>query len=242
MAKLILWDVDATLLTTGGVGGDVMRAAMAQVFGGTMSRERTFYSGKTDRQIIHDTYPDLTPARLLEQLQTFTGAYVAEFERRRPDLLKRAHALEGASALLRAFHGTTLQAPLTGNIRAIAQRKLDLVGLLPYLTIDLGAYGDDHHDRAELVPIAASRTSGYLGRPLRGCDIVVVGDTPHDIRCGRRNGTRTVAVATGPYSLDDLRRYEPDALLSDLRDFDAAQQAILGESPDDSQRSSQSAS
>jgi phosphoglycolate phosphatase-like HAD superfamily hydrolase len=232
MRKLILWDVDATLLTTDGISGEVMRTAMAQVFGPASRQERTFYSGKTDRQIIHDTFPDITPAALLEKLAVFSETYVYEFQRRHDELQARTSAMPGVIDLIHHFHAhyqqDILQAPLTGNIAPIARLKLDLLGLLPYLNHAAGAYGDDHEDRVQLVPIAAERASRILARPIRGCDIIVVGDTPHDVRCGQRNGTRTVAVATGPYSVEELRRHEPDAVLPDLSDFEAARTAILG--------------
>lgn len=230
MPKLLLWDVDATILTTDGIGGQVMRAAMAQVFGLIEQKERTFYSGKTDRRIIHETFPDVTPDALTEQLAAFSTAYVAAFQQRYAELHARTRAMPGVIPLIHHFHTTVLQAPLTGNIAPIARLKLDLLGLLPYLCLEAGAYGDDDADRVQLVPIAAQRASRLFGHSLRGCDIVVIGDTPHDIRCGQRNGTRTVAVATGPYSLDELRAYQPDALLPDLSDFEAAVAAILGTS------------
>lgn len=92
---------------------------------------------------------------------------------------------------------------------------------------DVGAYGNDHYDRPQLVAIAAGRAERSFGLSFNGQDIVVIGDTPHDIRCGKLNGTRTVAVATGPYSLQELQREQPDALLPDLENLDAAVAAIL---------------
>ncbi len=228
MQKLLLWDVDATILSTGGIGGEVMRAAMARIFGPVASQERTFYSGKTDRQIIHDTFPAITPAALAEQIARFSEAYVAEFQRRHAELAENSYAMPGVVDLITHFHDRVIQAPLTGNIAPIARLKLELLELLPYFTIAAGAYGDDHEDRAQLVPIAAERASALTGSPIRGCDIIVIGDTPHDIRCGKLSGARTVAVATGPYSLDELRAHQPDALLQDMSDFEAARAAILG--------------
>lgn len=227
MHKLILWDVDGTLLHTGGVSGDAMRTAMGQVFGPLSRRERTFYSGKTDRQIIQETFPDLSPSAVLEQLQTFISVYSAEFHQRQADVLARAGVMPGVVALLRHLCEQAVQAPLTGNVAPIARLKLDWLGLLPYVNFEVGAYGDDHHERPVLVPIAAERASRYYGQPFVGKDIVVVGDTPYDIHCGKLNGARTVAVATGPYSLDELCAHQPDAALPDLRDFDAALAAIL---------------
>jgi phosphoglycolate phosphatase-like HAD superfamily hydrolase len=229
MYELILWDVDATLLSTDGISGEVMRDAMAQVFGPAAQRERTFYSGKTDRQIIHDSFPDITPAALAAKLHEFSAVYEAEFQRRSSELVARTTAMPGVIDIIKHLHGQIVQAPLTGNIAPIARRKLDLIGLLPYLEVAAGGYGDDHEDRVQLLPIAAQRAARLLGRTFRGCNIIIVGDTPNDIRCGKLNGARTVAVATGPYSLEQLRTHSPDALLPDMRDFDAALAAILGQ-------------
>lgn len=233
MHRLILWDVDATILSTSGIGGQVMRTTLAQVFGPTVSQERTFYSGKTDRQIIHETFPDITPEELAPQLAAFAAAYVAAFEQRTDELRARTYALPGVVALIEHLHtaltNQVVQAPLTGNIAPIARRKLELLGLADYLNLAAGAYGDDHHERTELVPIAIERATRQTGHAFAGRAVVVIGDTPHDIRCGKLNGARTVAVATGPYSLDDLQAHEPDALLADLSDFATALQAILSE-------------
>ena len=223
----ILWDVDATLLTTGGVGGEVMRAAMEQVFGGTLPRERTFFSGKTDRQIIHDAYPDITPEALLDRLEQFTAVYVAEFERRTPDLRARTRLLPGVAELLPLLYGRVAQAPLTGNIAPIAERKLAIAGLLDYLDLAAGAYGNDDHDRARLLPLAVQRAERCYGRSFAPEQVVIVGDTPNDIRCGKQSGARTVAVATGPYTLEELAAHAPDALLPDLHNHTAVLQAIF---------------
>ncbi len=228
MQKLILWDVDGTLLQTGGVAAESMRLAMAQVLGPIERTDRTFYAGKTDWQIILETFPDLMPAAVLEYLQAFSAAYVAELQRRYADLQARAKVMPGVVPVLELLQPLVAQAPLTGNIAPVAQLKLDVLGLLPYLNLAAGAYGDDHHERSCLVPIAAARAQEVYGRSFTGQDIVVVGDTPNDIRCARANGARVVAVATGPYSLSELRAHQPDALLADLSDVDAALAAILG--------------
>jgi phosphoglycolate phosphatase-like HAD superfamily hydrolase len=229
MHNLILWDVDATLLQTQGLSGQAMRAAIGQVFTDVPERERTFFSGKTDWQIICDCFPDLSPDAIGEKLAHFKEAYVAEFQRRYDELREKTYALPGVFSLLRSFQERGIaQVPLTGNIAPIARMKLDLLGMLDYLNVEAGAYGDDHYDRLQLVPIAAKRAAHYYGYPFAGREIVVIGDTPNDIRCGKASGTRTVAVETGPYKADDLRPYEPDAILPDLSNFGRAVAAILG--------------
>ncbi len=227
MQKLLLWDIDGTLIHTGGISGEVMRAAMGQVFGSVVRHERTFYSGKTDWQIIQETFPDLAPTLLVEQLPVFMQTYVAEFQRRQADVVARGGTMPGTLPLLTHLYEYAIQAPLTGNIAPIARLKLDWLGLGAYMHFEVGAYGNDHYDRPELVAIAAERATRLAGRPFRGRDIVVIGDTPYDIRCGKLNGTRTVAVATGPYSMQDLQAEQPDALLPDLNNLDAALTAIL---------------
>lgn len=229
MHTLVLWDVDGTLLYTGGVAAEAMRTAMGQILGPvTPPGERSFYAGKTDWQIIHETFPHLPPTAIGEQLAVFSAAYVAELQRRQAEMIARGQVLPGAQAVLAALHERARQAPLTGNIAPIARLKLESLGLLPYLNLEVGAYGDDHYDRPCLVPIAAERAGRVFGRPFAGTEIVIVGDTPNDIICGKKNGTRTVAVATGPFSVDDLRAHQPDAVLPDLRDLDAALAAIIG--------------
>jgi phosphoglycolate phosphatase-like HAD superfamily hydrolase len=229
MHKLVLWDVDSTLLLTGGVASQAMRAAMARVFGPITPRERRFFSGKTDWQIVYDMFPDLEAAFIDERMSTFEAAYVEELRQRYANLARQSYPLPGVLPLLRHLHGKVVQAPLTGNMAPIARTKLELLGLLTYLNVEVGAYGSDHHDRVQLVPIAAERAAQHTGSSFEGRKIVVVGDTPNDIRCAKLNGARIVAVATGPYSTDELRAHEPDVVLPDLSDFDAACAAILGE-------------
>lgn len=229
LPRLILWDVDSTLLLTDGISGKAMRAAMTRVFGPIATKDRIFFSGKTDWQIIQDMFPTLDKTMIAEQLATFSTTYVAELEQHRSDLVERSYTLPGVVPLLaRLKEAGILQAPLTGNIAPVARIKLELLGLLDYLDIEAGAYGSDHYDRTQLVPIAARRATQRYDRPFPPNTIVVVGDTPNDIRCGKQNGTRTVAVATGPYTFDELRAHTPDGVLPDLSTTDTALTAILG--------------
>lgn len=227
MEKLILWDVDGTLLTTDGIAAEAMRTAIRQVVGPTAPMERTHYAGKTDWQIIREHFPSLGEAGVDARLHEFGAAYLAELEQHREALLARTRIFAGVRALLEALAGRARMAPLTGNMAAIARIKLECAGLLPYLDLEAGAYGDDHHARPELVPLAAARAERRYGARYTGEQIVIVGDTPNDIACGKANGARTVAVATGPYPLDELLRHAPDAALPDFGDTDAAIAAIL---------------
>jgi phosphoglycolate phosphatase-like HAD superfamily hydrolase len=228
MDRLILWDVDGTLLTTDGIAAEAMRAAMRQVVGPSAPMERTSYAGKTDWLIIRESFPSLGDDGVAGRLHEFIAAYLAGLELQREALVARSRVFPGVAVLLEALQTIARQAPLTGNIAAAAQIKLEATGLLHLLDLEAGAYGDDHYDRAALVPIAAERAAGRYGRSFAGPQIVIVGDTPNDIACGKANGARTVAVATGPYSPSELAAYGPDVILADLGDTDAALAAILG--------------
>jgi phosphoglycolate phosphatase len=228
MERLILWDVDGTLLTTDGIAAAAMREAMREVVGPSAPMARTSYAGKTDWQIIRESLPAVSPAEVDERLHEFTAAYLSRLLAQRADLVARSRVFPGVPAVIEALSARAHQAPLTGNIAAVARLKLECVGLLAMLDVEAGAYGDDHHHRPELVPVAAARARARFGRDYAGPQIVVVGDTPFDIACGQLNGARTVAVATGPFTVAELQAHTPDAVLPDLSDTARAVAAILG--------------
>jgi phosphoglycolate phosphatase len=117
---------------------------------------------------------------------------------------------------------------LTGNIEAGARAKLAAVGIAPHRFV-VGAFGSDHHDRPELPEIARRRAERVLGHPINGRDVVVIGDTPADVACGVGIGARAIGVATGRYSVDELRACDAAAVFPDLTDTDAVVRAILGD-------------
>jgi phosphoglycolate phosphatase len=229
MKKLVLWDIDGTLLYSGGVAGECMREAMTRVYGRASDNERRSYAGKTDQQIIMETFPDLAPDAILARLADFTALYVELLSARRAELAARGRVLDGVmTALERVGAGEVVQTVLTGNLAPVARLKLELTGLLHHFDLAVGAFGSDHHHRPMLVPIAAARAEQRYGRTYTGADVVVIGDTPNDIACARGTGARAVAVATGPFTLADLLAHAPDAALPSLADTDAALAAILG--------------
>ncbi|MEM8530039.1 MAG: HAD family hydrolase [Chloroflexota bacterium] len=228
MNKLILWDIDGTLLYGGGIAGEIMRSAMEQIYGAPFDQERISYAGKTDQQIILETFPHQSETALLGQLEQFTTAYVQEFHQRTPDFLSRGKVLEGVLAALEQLSTQpVIQSVLTGNIQEIAHLKLELMDLKKYLDLRVGAFGSDHPQRAQLVPMALARAEQHYGRQFAQQNAVVVGDTPNDIACGKASGVRTVAVASGPFSVEQLQSHNPDAVLPNLTDTDAVLKAIL---------------
>jgi phosphoglycolate phosphatase len=228
MQKLILWDIDGTLIYSGGVAGEAMRASMQRVYGSASVEARLSYAGKTDRQIILETFAHRDHDELISTIDHFTTTYIEELTGRRADFLARCRVLEGViPALERLAEADVLQSVLTGNLQPIAKIKLDLMNLTRFLDLDIGAYGSDHHRRTELVPIAAARAAQRYGRAFAGTDVVVIGDTPHDIDCGRAAEARTIAVATGPFSADELRAHGADTVLENLADTNALIAAVM---------------
>jgi phosphoglycolate phosphatase-like HAD superfamily hydrolase len=228
--RLLLWDIDGTLLYSGGVAGEAMRAAMTTIYGRPSSNDRREYAGKTDQQIIIETFAEHDPETLVAKLGDFAQAYMAELTVRRTEMAERGRVLEGVPAALAYFQHQPgiAQSVLTGNMQAVAELKLQLTNLLPYIDMQLGAYGSDHRHRVELPGFALQRAHTHLGHSLQGADLVIIGDTPNDIACGKAHGARTVAVATGPFSVADLAAHSPDAVLADLSDLAAVQHAIIG--------------
>lgn len=226
--KLVLWDIDGTLLYSGGVAGEAMRAAMTRVYGRPSDNERRSYAGKTDQQIILETFPERSPEELLSRLDEFTAAYLDILSAWEDAFRTRGRVLEGAIEILQQLRARgVVQSLLTGNLAPVAHLKLRMMSLIEFFDFESGAYGSDSPRRMDLPSIAAERAARRYGRVFAGPDIVIVGDTPNDIACARAVGARAVAVATGPFGVEELRTHAPDAVLPDLTDTGAALTAIL---------------
>lgn len=210
-----LFDIDGTLLSSGGAGKAALEAALAEDFGNPV-RFKVPYSGRTDRAIIRELFQvhgiDETPANL----ERIFGGYL----RRLPEYL-RSHmgsVLPGIDALLKILMGRPDVAVglLTGNVRAGAQAKLGHFGLFEHFAF--GGFGDHHFDRDDVAREALAEVRRHLGGHVAGEQIWVIGDTPLDVRCARAIGARVAAVATGVHSLDDLADTDADLVLPTLSD------------------------
>ncbi len=213
---IILFDIDGTLVRTGGAGKGAMEAALRDAFGVPEIRDVVPYSGRTDRAIARDLLAahgiDPTPAnqRALQE------AYLAHL----PETLRRhgGKVCPGVSELLAALRpqpGAVLGL-LTGNTRAGAQRKLAHFGLWEHFAV--GGFGDEHLDRDDVARAAVAEVRSHLGRAVDPAEVWVIGDTPLDVRCARAIGARAVAVATGWHPFDELAGCGPDFLFNDLSD------------------------
>jgi phosphoglycolate phosphatase-like HAD superfamily hydrolase len=226
---LVLWDIDFTLLNAGGVG----RAVYVSVFRHLFGRDPVAVApmaGRTERAIILDT---LTMCGISEPGEQ-VDAFVAELARRAPELrhtfAARGHALPGAMAALTAVAGlgagAAVQSVLTGNVRPVAAAKLAAFGLDNYLDLAIGAYGEEHEQRAELVYLARRRAAAGYGRDFGGQATVLVGDTPLDVAAAAKSGARSVAVATGGSTAAQLAAAGADCVLPDLTDTAAVLTAL----------------
>ena len=223
--RLLLWDIDGTLVRAGDVGRDPFQAAIAAVLErdlGTDFHERVRMSGKTDPQIarellieaeVHEHDLDRHLPEVLRRLEE----QVLAVEHR---LQEEGHAIPGGAAVLEALatRDDVVQSVLTGNLAANALVKLRAFGLDRFLDLDIGAYGSDHHDREELVPIALAKASAAHGGSFRPEHTWVIGDTPRDLACAKAGGARCVLVATGRFARDELEGLGADVVLDDLSD------------------------
>jgi phosphoglycolate phosphatase len=221
--RLLLFDIDGTLLKAGEVGGAVFDRAIEAVLGEAPT-QRVSMSGKTDPQIVREYLallkqddPTHLPA-VLEHLE-------AELAAASQQLARDGSPCAGAPELLQALAADERLhlSVLTGNIAPNAEVKLAAFGLDKWLDLETGAYGSDHEDRQQLVPIALDRLASLGGARLSPEDAWVIGDTPRDYECAQAAGAHCLLVATGRFRAEELGRLGADAVLADL----AATEAVV---------------
>jgi phosphoglycolate phosphatase len=229
LRRLVLWDVDGTLVDSARIGRDAFLDAFERLVGRPPASLVPF-AGRTDLEIAHDLFevsgvddPDGLIDRFEEEL-------VAATARRLDDLRERGHAMPGALESLERLHGEpgVVQSLLTGNVERNAMHKLEPFGLARFVEFGCGAYGSDHRVRGELVAIARDRTARAYATDVDPDQVVLVGDTPLDVAAAREGGARAVAVATGPFGQDELAEAGADFVLPDLTDLERVASAVLG--------------
>ncbi|NLE76600.1 MAG: HAD family hydrolase [Chloroflexi bacterium] len=226
-AKLVLFDIDGTLLHSGGAGRQAVAEALEMVYGRPVVLDGFRMNGKTDLQIIHELLAaaGLSEAEVQAGLPRLMEVY--------PPHLRRliggypVRPCPGVSALLAALAGVpeAEMALLTGNMEGGARVKLEAAGLHGFFR--WGVFGADARERSALPPVAVERAYDRTGRRYQGKEIVIIGDTPADILCGKGLGVRSIAVGTGPFTCAKLAAWEPDACFADLTPTEAVLQAIL---------------
>lgn len=219
MKTLLLWDIDGTLLLSGGAGERALQVALFDAFGRRDSIAGVELAGRTDRWIARRILDLVGLPATDDAIARYLDAYLTVLARELPN--PRAHVLPGVPEILArvARRPDLAQGLLTGNVRRGAEIKLGYHGLWSHFPF--GAFGDDAELRNELGPHALRRAHSHHGVAFAPDRVFVIGDTPHDVACGRAFGARTIAVATGQHSVETLRATNPTAVFADLSDADA---------------------
>jgi phosphoglycolate phosphatase len=212
--RLLLFDIDGTLIHSGGAGVHALKSAFTERFGIVDDLHDIEIAGMTDSGIVVSILNKHKIPATNENVSAFLDSYVhflsLELPRRvgklLPGVLELLEKLKSRPHLVLAL--------LTGNVSRGAQLKLEHYGVWHFF--EFGAFADDHHDRNRLGTVARARAKEKHGRQFSTSEIDVIGDTPRDIACGKAFGARTIAVATGTWKRDQLAKYEPDFLIDDL--------------------------
>lgn len=195
--KLLLFDIDGTILTTRGVGRRAMAEALSVLWGRSITTEGIAFSGRTDPQIMRDVL--VTSGVPADEIDDLLPVALDRFAEVACTIIQpeNVDVLAGVAELIDhlAERDDVQLGLVTGNLKATAYRKLDAAGLAQHFPF--GAFGCDHAERDHLPPVAVRRAHAHTGRSFRGREVVVIGDTEHDIRCGRGIGAFAVGVCTG---------------------------------------------
>ena len=218
MVRLVLFDIDGTLVRTGGAGVKAFAKVFETEFGATDGFEKLKFAGRTDVSLVREFFGFHQIAATPENFRRFFECYVFWLD----DILSgsKTATCEGVPeflAELQALPRPPLLGLLTGNIRLGAEIKLRHFGL--WDTFKTGAFADDHEEREHIAAIARERGSRLLGNSLQDDEVVVIGDTPLDIRCGRAIKAKVLAVATGGATLEELKSHRPDWAVQNLAEL-----------------------
>jgi phosphoglycolate phosphatase-like HAD superfamily hydrolase len=222
---LLLFDIDGTLITSGGAGEGALNDAMQERFGVANGLGDINVAGATDSRITRCMLEHHGIAATAENVTALLDSYLHHLKRRLP--LHPGRLLPGIVKLLDLLKGRPdcILALLTGNVVRGAEIKLGHYGVWDYF--EFGAFADDHHDRNKLGHFARARALERHGVEFPPEHIYIIGDTPRDIECGMAIGAKTVAIATGKYSREELSECIPDFLFDDLSDTEAVMRALL---------------
>lgn len=224
--RLILFDIDGTLLRTHGAGKTAITRALSPLTDASISTAGVAFSGRTDPAI----FEDVLAKNGLPTTKSFIDQAIERYVTTMQDTLTSndVEVLPGVRTLLAELDSRSdvYLGLVTGNVKAVAYGKLACAGLHEYFPF--GSFGSDHTDRDELPLIAARRASSFAGHTFRLDEqAVIIGDTVHDIRCGKAVGANVVSVCTGRYERETLTRHAPDLVLDTLRSSDAFIEYLL---------------
>ena len=215
--RLLLFDIDGTLIHSGGAGVQALIRAFKERFGIDDDLSDIEIAGMTDSGIVVSILNKHKISPTHENVSAFLDSYVHFLSLELPR--RKGKLLPGVLQLLEKLKSRphVVLALLTGNVSRGARLKLEHYGVWHFF--EFGAFADDHRDRNQLGRFARARAKEKHDREFAASEIDVIGDTPRDIACGRALGARTIAVATGTWSRDELAKHQPDFLIDDLSDL-----------------------
>jgi phosphoglycolate phosphatase len=225
VVKLVLFDIDGTLVRTGGAGVKAFEQTFHEIFSLPEATRTLCFAGRTDVSLVRECFN-------LHRVETSESNFRRFFDAYPPRLERLLGTLPGAVLPgIQSFLDSIYAMPnrpviglLTGNVRRGAELKLRHFGL--WERFETGAFADDNEDRNCIAATAKTRGEKLIGRDLNGEEIVVIGDTPHDVTCGRSIGAKVLAVATGVHTRDQLARENPDWAVERIDQLTVAQ--VLG--------------
>jgi phosphoglycolate phosphatase-like HAD superfamily hydrolase len=232
MERLVLFDIDCTLIDGHGAGKHALLRALHEVYGVQGELGDYSFHGRTDPGIVRELITLWDTARRHEidgHIEEHLDACLERYVELLREEVAEGHieVLPGAQEVVTALAADrrALLGLLTGNVEAGAMIKLERTGLSPLFKV--AAFGSDSPHRPDLPAVAIARAAALTGRRFEGKQVVVIGDTPADIECGSHLGVRTIAVATGRYTVPELAAHGPDHVFADMSDWRAVYEAIL---------------
>lgn len=227
--RLVLFDIDGTLISSASAGRHAIRRAFADEFEQLEFFDQVRFDGKTDPQIVTELYQAAGAADFanVQRITALLERYIAHLPAALLERAGQVQSLPGITDLLDALHGRSdmIVGLLTGNVVAGARLKLTAAGI-SFDRFRLGAFGSDSAHRPDLPPIASERAVQWFGRRPHGEEVIIIGDTPADVTCGDSISARAIGVATGAYSAAELRAAGAAAAFSTLADTAAVLEAI----------------
>ncbi len=222
MVRLMLFDIDGTLIRTGGAGVKAFAKVFETEFGVTDGFERLKFAGRTDLSLVREFFGFHRIPATAQNFDRFFERYVFWLDHILRD--SQAQVCPGVLPFLdqvRRLPRPPLLGLLTGNIRLGAEIKLRHLGRWRYFAT--GGFADDNEERDQIAAIVRERGRRLLREPLRAEQVLVIGDTPLDIRCARAIGARVLAVATGGSTMEELLAHAPEWAVADLGELNASQ-------------------
>lgn len=222
--RLLLFDIDGTLVSTGGAGVRALKLAIEKRYGADDDLHDIEIAGRTDSGIAASILKkyganetDGNVAHFLDEYLSFLGQTVSTTDGKiLPGMLEILNQMKVKPDRVLGL--------LTGNVKRGAELKLQHYGLWDFF--EFGAFSDDHHDRNQLGQFARARAEEKHGHDFNAAQIDVIGDTGHDVACGKAFGARTVAIATGSWSREQLAAHKPDFLFDDLANVDEVMRVL----------------